>query len=126
MAALSAGTYTLPASQTQVRGRAVTLPYPFGTADLPQRFGHSLDPAALQTIPFLVGVGADDRNPADLPRQWDPYLGDTRVARAEAFTRRMGELGVPIQLNLFPGVDHSVTDEMCNRALAFIAALPPL
>ena len=126
VAALSAGTYTLPVPQAEVNGRPVALTYPFGTADLQERFGRGFDGAALQRIPFWIGVGANDRNPADLPRQWDPFMGDTRVARAEAFTRRMADLGVPIQLSLFPGVDHSITDEMRNRAIDFIAALPPL
>jgi predicted esterase len=120
--AFSAGSYTLPMSQTRVQNRAVRLAYPFGTADLNDRFGRPFDSAALQRIPFLVGVGADDRNPGDLPRQWDPYIGNNRVARAEAFTQRLTDIGVPAELALFPGVGHALTDPMRARALDFIAA----
>jgi predicted esterase len=123
VAALSAGTYTLPLSQTEVDGHAVTLRYPFGTADIGERFGRQFDPTALRGIPFWIGVGAEDRNPADLPRQWDPYLGTNRVARAEAFAQRLREGGTPVQLALVPGVGHSITEEMDTRALDFIAGL---
>jgi hypothetical protein len=59
--------------------------YLSGPADLRERFGRRSDAATLRAIPFLIDMGADDRSPADLPRQWDPYLGDSRVARVQAF-----------------------------------------
>jgi predicted esterase len=121
VAAFSAGSYTLPTGQAEVEGRPVALAYPFGTADLSERFGRPFDTAALRTIPFLVGVGGDDRNPADLPRQWDAYLGDHRVARAESFTQRLSDLGVRAELAVFPGVGHVHTDAMRARALDFLA-----
>src|SRR5262249_21784394 len=96
---------------------------PFGTADLRERFGRSLDLEALRHIPFWLAVGGDDRNPTDLPRQWDPYLGDSRLARAQAFAQRLADAGVPVTLNVFPGVGHGITDEMGTRALDFIAGL---
>jgi predicted esterase len=122
--AFSAGSYTLPASRARVENRDVALTYPLGTADVQERFGRRFDSAALQRIPFLVGVGADDRNPADLPRQWDAHLGDNRLARAEAIVGRLTNLGVPAELAIFPGVGHSLTDAMRGRAIDFIAALP--
>ena len=70
-------------------------------------------------------MGAEDRNPADLPRQWDPYLGNTRVARAESMSAQFAALGVPVQLNVFPGVGHALTDEIGTRAMDFIAARGP-
>jgi predicted esterase len=123
VAALSAGSYTLPQSQLEVNGQAVTLRYPFGTADLRERFGRDFNPSALGGIQFWVAVGASDNNPNDLPRQWDPYLGNNRVARAEAFAQRLREVGAPTQLALFPGVGHAVTEEMTARALDFIDSL---
>jgi pimeloyl-ACP methyl ester carboxylesterase len=123
VAMLSAGTYTLPLPQIEVDGRRVPLPYPFGTADLRERFGRAPDLTALQQVPFLVGVGGEDRNPAEVPHQWDPYIGATRVERAATFARRLAEIGVPVEFVVFPGVGHAVTDEMRARALDFVAAL---
>src|SRR6185437_14401199 len=83
VASLSAGTYTLPEDSADVNGDGSPddLPLPFGTADMPQWVGHALDADGLRHVEFLVCVGADDNNPGDLPRQWDPLLGRTRVAR---------------------------------------------
>jgi predicted esterase len=124
VASLSAGTYTLPLSTAEIEGRPVSLAYPFGAADLRERFGRDLNVSALRQVAFWVGVGAEDRNPADLPRQWDPYLGNTRVSRAEAFVRRVNEVGANAQLAVFPGVGHGLTEQMVTQALDFIAALP--
>jgi acetyl esterase/lipase len=68
-------------------------------------------------------VGGDDRDAAEVPRQWDPYVGDNRVARAETFARRLAEAGAPVEFTLFPEVGHALTDEMQARALDFLAAL---
>jgi predicted esterase len=125
VAALSAGTYTLPLSRTEVNGQAVTLRYPFGTADVKERFGREFNADALRGIPFWVAVGADDRNSADVPRQWDPYLGNNRVARAEAFAQWLQDNGVRVQLSVFPGVGHAMSDEERMRALDFFASLEP-
>lgn len=121
VAAISAGTYTLPLSTLEVEGRTVRLPYPFGVADLRERFGREFHAAALRDIPFWIGVGANDNNPADVPRQWDPYLGTTRVERAQAFARQLAELGAPVQLTIFEGLDHAVSDEVRLKALDFLA-----
>jgi predicted esterase len=125
VAAVAPGTYTLPLSAVEVEGRRVALPFPFGVADLAERFGRPLDLAALRRVPFWVGVGEADSNPDDVPDQWDPYIGTTRVARAEAFVRRLADLGVAAQLTTFPGLGHTLTDEMHARAMDFIATLPP-
>jgi len=123
VAALSAGTYTLPLSQTRVEGQTVTLRYPFGVADLKDRFGREFNADALRQIPFWIGVGGQDTNPTDLPRQWDPYLGTTRVARAQAFAQHLRDAGVSVQLSVIPGVDHAISDEERARALDFFATL---
>src|SRR5207245_2237300 len=52
VAAVSAGAYTLPGRTAVVNGRSVSIPYPFGTADLRDRFGRDLDVSALQRVPF--------------------------------------------------------------------------
>ncbi|MBX5492689.1 MAG: hypothetical protein IRZ14_16180 [Chloroflexi bacterium] len=123
VAAISAGTYTLPFSSLEVDGQSVRLNYPFGIADLRERFGREFQPAALRDIPFWIGVGANDNNPADLPRQWDPYLGTTRVERAQTFARRVAELGAPVELTVFEGMDHAIGDEVRLKALDFLASV---
>lgn len=124
VAALSAGTYTLP-SASGPQGRAAAFPY--GVADMPRLVGHTLDPGLLKAIPFMVGVGSEDNNPQGLPRSWDPYIGTTRVQRAQAFQQAMRALGAPVQLALFKGAQHALTAEMRNRASSFLRAIaaPP-
>jgi predicted esterase len=124
VAAVAPGSYTLPLATTEVEGRSERLPYPFGLADLGERFGRRFDLAALRQVPFWVGIGDLDRDPADVPRRWDPYLGDNRLARAERFAQRLRSLGVSAEVSYFPGVGHALTDEMHARALTFLAALP--
>src|SRR5205085_11930421 len=63
VAALSAGTYTLPT--------AAGLSFPYGVKDLAQYAGRAFDAARFGNVQFWVGVGGQDTNPADLPRQWD-------------------------------------------------------
>jgi predicted esterase len=125
VAAISAGTYTLPLAEMTVNGQRVPLRFPFGVADLRQRFGRAFDVAALQPVRFWVAVGGEDRNPDEVPRQWDPYVGHTRVERAEQFVQRLTDAGLSAELAVFPGVGHELTDEMRARALDFIGALRP-
>src|SRR5712692_3126097 len=79
VAALSAGTYTLPL----VAGPQGGMSFPFGVKDLAQYGGSAFDPARFDGVQFWVGVGGQDNNPADLPRQWDTYEGTTRLQRAQ-------------------------------------------
>ena len=125
VAAIAAGTYTLPLAEMTVQGQRVPLRFPFGVADLSERFGRAFDGAAVQHIPFWVAVGADDRNMEEVPRQWDPYVGRTRVERAQQFVQCLTDAGISAQLTIFPGVGHELTDTIRTQALDFIAALPP-
>jgi poly(3-hydroxybutyrate) depolymerase len=120
VAALSAGTYTLPAETFVGENGSLALPYPFGTADLTERFGRPLDRSALRRVAFWFGVGDLDRDPADVPRQWDRYVGDNRVARAETIARRLGEMGAPVEFALIPNLGHALSDEAQERALDFL------
>jgi len=120
VAALSAGTYTLP----QTTGAQVS--FPFGLKDLSQYAGHAFDPQRFTGIPFWVGVGGQDTNAADLPRQWDTIEGTTRVQRAQAFEAAMQRLGANSVLRVFGNARHEVTPEMRLAACAFLgnAMLP--
>ncbi|HVA24005.1 MAG TPA: hypothetical protein VMW62_06380 [Chloroflexota bacterium] len=127
VASLSAGTYTLPEDSADIDGDGDpdVLPLPFGTSDMSQWVGHALDTQGLRRVQFLVCVGGDDTNPGDLPRQWDPLLGRTRVARAQAFARTLDLLRVPAQLAVFPGAKHQLTLAMASRVGAFFEKLQP-
>jgi pimeloyl-ACP methyl ester carboxylesterase len=118
VAALSAGTYTLP----QTSGPA----FPYGLKDLPTYAGHVFNPTLFTGIPFYVGVGGQDTNAAELPRQWDTIEGTTRVQRAQAFADAMQKLGANSVLRVFGNTGHAISSEMRQAACAFLgnAMLP--
>ncbi len=116
VAALSAGTYTLPLSS----GPQGTMSFPFGVKDLAQYAGTAFDSARFDGIQFWVGVGGLDTNAADLPRQWDTYEGTTRLQRAQAFEAAMQQLGASSILRVFGDARHEVTSEMRLAACAFL------
>ncbi|MGI9147239.1 MAG: alpha/beta fold hydrolase [Chloroflexota bacterium] len=123
VAALSAGTYTLPQSAGPNGGMS----FPFGVKDLATYTGQSFDSTQFGAIPFWIGVGGLDTNPADLPRQWDTYEGTTRVQRAQAFEDAMQQLGASSVLRVFGDARHEVTSEMRLAACKFLGgAVPPL
>ena len=116
VAALAAGTYTLPLST----GPEGNMSFPFGVKDLAQYGGRPFDPARFGAVQFWVGVGGQDTNPADLPRQWDKYEGTTRLQRAQAFEAAMRQLGASAVLRVFKDAKHEVTSEMRLDACTFL------
>ena len=82
--------------------------------------GRAFDSARFGSVQFWVGVGGQDNNPADVPRQWDPYEGNTRVQRAQAFEAAMQQLGAAASLHVFGSARHEVTRDMGNAACAFL------
>jgi pimeloyl-ACP methyl ester carboxylesterase len=115
VAALSAGTYTLPQSNGG-------LSFPYGVKDLAQYAGHAFDPSHFDLVQFWVGVGGQDTNAADLPRQWDSIEGTTRVQRAQAFEAAMMRLGANSVLRVFGDAKHDVTSEMRLAACTFLGS----
>jgi pimeloyl-ACP methyl ester carboxylesterase len=121
VAALSAGTYTLPLTHDASSGRP--LEFPFGMANMARDVsGSAFDRGAFKRVPVWIGVGANDTNPNDVPNAWDPYIGDDRLDRARAYARALRDLGVPVILDVFPGAGHATTEEMRATALAALAA----
>jgi pimeloyl-ACP methyl ester carboxylesterase len=116
VAALSAGTYTLPLSS----GPQGSMNFPFGVHDMADFTGATFDSGRFGSVQFWVGVGGLDNNPDDLPRQWDAYEGKTRVQRAQAFEAAMQQLGVTASLHIFNNARHEVTRDMSNAACAFL------
>ncbi|MBV9324089.1 MAG: alpha/beta fold hydrolase [Chloroflexi bacterium] len=120
VAALSAGTYTLPLEQDPRTGQPLV--FPFGVADLASYTGgQAFDAAAFARVPVWLGVGAHDDQPGAVPRAWDGYLGDNRVDRARAFAASLGELGNSAALVVFPDTEHTLTEAMRADACAALA-----
>ena len=90
-------------------------------ADLVLVVGQPFDPWELRSVDFWVAVGTNDTNPAEVPRQFDPFQGDDRLDRAQAFVTALGALDVSAQLAVFPGVPHALTPAMEGAAIAFLA-----
>jgi pimeloyl-ACP methyl ester carboxylesterase len=116
VAALSAGTYTLP----NTVGAGGNLNFPFGVQDMDHYAGHAFDPQRFDNVAFWVGVGGQDSNPGDVPRQWDSIEGSTRVQRARAFESAARQLGASVQLHVFGDARHELTGEMRSAACDFL------
>src|SRR5947209_4553689 len=114
VAAVSAGTYTLPSDSAD---------FPYGVADVARDDGGlQFNPQQFLGVPVWIGVGALDTNPADVPHAWDAYIGKNRVERARTFARTLQQLGGDASLTVFPGADHGLTQQMCTQALDDLAA----
>jgi dienelactone hydrolase len=119
--AYSAGTYTLPMASADIDldGNPDTLLFPYGIADLGTRIGHPVDRVQVRQVRFLIGVGANDNRPGDVPRQWDRYVGKSRVERAQQFHSVLKKSGSNCTLKVFPGTGHEVTQDMLALAEVF-------
>jgi pimeloyl-ACP methyl ester carboxylesterase len=111
VAAVSAGTYTLPLANDASTGKA--LEFPFGIANLSQTDGgKAFNASTFKSVPIWVGVGGADNQATDVPAAWTPYIGSTRVDRARHFTQTLEALGGDVSLTVFPNTDHTLTDQM--------------
>jgi pimeloyl-ACP methyl ester carboxylesterase len=120
VAAVSAGTYTLPAARDAATGQPLN--FPFGVANLAvSDGGTAFDARLFKGVPIWIGVGALDDNPADVPHQWDPYIGDDRRERAERFAEMLQTEGGNVTLQVFDGVSHGLTDDVRTAGCAALA-----
>jgi pimeloyl-ACP methyl ester carboxylesterase len=111
VAAVSAGTYTLPEATDPSSGQA--LDFPYGVANLAQTDGgQGFNASGFDSVPIWIGVGGADNNSADVPSAWTPYIGSTRVQRAKEFTQALQSQGADVSLTVFPNTDHTLTDQM--------------
>jgi hypothetical protein len=124
VASFSCGTFTLPYRSMPGDPNRV-LPFPYGVGDLERYTGRPFDVDAMRQVSFLIGVGAGDNQAADVPRQWDPYLGQNRVERAQNYQQALQSLGVRADLRLFQNSVHLETDEMRAQAMAYLSSLTP-
>jgi pimeloyl-ACP methyl ester carboxylesterase len=120
VAAMSAGTYTLPTGRRSGVETSDRLVFPFGTADLAARAGRTVEIDRLASVRFWVAVGADDNRAEDVPRQWDALLGKTRLQRAESFAGALESQGAPTELVVYKGLGHTMSAEMVRGATGFV------
>jgi predicted esterase len=120
VALFSAGSYTLPMSNMTVSGTSTTMNLPFGVANLQKYTSTPFNLDAFKKVPFFIGVGGADNNPADTPRDWDAYQGQTRIARAQAFGNALQGLGMDGSVTVYPNVGHDVTNDMRAQAMSFL------
>jgi pimeloyl-ACP methyl ester carboxylesterase len=121
VAAVSAGTYTLPFDRG-ADGKLIQ--FPFGVSDWPTITGHEFSRTRfIEDTHFWLGVGTEDNNPNDLPRAWDQYLGTTRVQRARAFQEALHQLGARSVLVAFRGERHVLSPDMAASACSFLRGL---
>ncbi|MHB1133365.1 MAG: alpha/beta hydrolase, partial [Chloroflexota bacterium] len=123
VAAMAAGTYTLPQTTWQdPDGTATTLNMPYGVADLQSYSGLPFRVEPLRQVSFWIAVGSSDHQAQDVPRSWDKYIGDCRVDRATSFVDALERQGVPVTLQEFANTQHVETAEMRAMALQFLAS----
>lgn len=120
VAMMSAGSYTLPAETNVKDKNTLVLPFPYGVGDAQQCVGKAVDWRQVQRISFWIAVGEKDNRASDVPRAFDPYVGKTRVERAQAFQAALKTIGVDVHLTIFPNADHEITTEMRRDAMQFL------
>lgn len=120
VAAFSAGTYTLPKTTWKDGNRDSRLTYPFGVGDIDKYCGKPFDLQAVKNVRFLIGVGADDHAATDVPRNWDKYIGDCRLDRAQSFAQALRDAGVRVEKVEFPGTPHVETVAMRDTGVDFL------
>ena len=120
VAALSAGTYTVPVGSMRTASGETQAPLPYGVADLEQRTGRPVDLQRLRSVRFLIAVGARDDHEADVPRQWDPYIGKNRVERAQRYSAVLAELACETQLEVVPNAGHEIVAGMMEHVNGFL------
>jgi pimeloyl-ACP methyl ester carboxylesterase len=95
-------------------------PFPFGVRGLGERLERPIDVAAIRRIRWWVGVGGADADPRDTARAWDRFLGQTRVERAEQLAGVLRRDGSAVELQVFPGVGHTITAEVRQQVADFL------
>ncbi|HEY3082422.1 MAG TPA: alpha/beta hydrolase-fold protein [Chloroflexota bacterium] len=126
VAAMSAGTYTLPTDRQTAGEDLGSLPFPFGTADLGTRLGRRVELDRISSVDFWIAVGADDNRAEDVPRQWDALLGKTRLQRAESFAQAIKNTGAPTELVVYQDLGHNMSAEMVRGATGFVERITGL
>jgi predicted esterase len=124
VAMVSAGTYTIPQETFSTADGTRALPFPYGVSNMQELFGQPFDGETFAHIPFWIAVGARDNDPAEVPQQWTPYVGRSRLERAQRFGDWLQSAGCNVEVQVFEGVGHGETEQVRSAALDFLARLP--
>jgi dienelactone hydrolase len=104
------------------------LRYPIGIDDFSQVSGHKLDLKDLRKVPLFVFMGdADDNDSVPFDDSYDevdrelifPLFGKTPVERWSISQQLYKDAGLKAEFKLYPGVKHTVNEEMRNDIRAF-------
>jgi dienelactone hydrolase len=105
------------------------LRYPIGIADFKKVTGKKLDLKALRKVPLFVFVGdSDDNDSVPFDDSYDqedrdlinPLLGKTPVSRWPISEKLYKQAGLNAEFKLYPGVKHTVNEQMRNDIRAFL------
>ena len=105
------------------------LRYPIGVADFREVTGTEVDMRELRRVPFMIFMGDNDDNDAvpygDAYENEDravifPLFGLTPIERWEAAKNMYTQAGLNAEFKLYPGVGHTVTNEMKDDVRAFL------
>lgn len=83
------------------------VPWWLGTADLAELFGTELDLPALRRVPVQMIVGAEDTETWEIAEPGIDAGGDTRVERLRTLRDNWEAHGIPVRLEIVPGMGHS-------------------
>jgi len=120
LAISSAGAYTLPAASIGEGANALDARFPYGVSNFSDVFDVAFDADAFARVPVWIGVGERDNIDADVPREWDPYLGRNRRERADKYAASLSRSGSQALLQIIPGVAHEETSEIRAAAIRFL------
>ena len=120
VAALSAGTYTLPLRSVSTPAGPAAAMMPFGVANLEELAGRGVDQLRMAGVRYLIEVGGSDNKDGDVPRQWDTFVGKNRVERATTYAAVLKDLGCETSLVVVPGAGHELNGAMMEQATSFL------
>lgn len=99
-----------------------SLAWPEGTGDTGQRFGITVDPAAVARVPVLLVIGGDDDGRADLAAMGDH--GRSRPEQLDRLAESLTRHGAAVRQVVVPGVGHSAAGTRPPVVEFFTGLLP--
>jgi hypothetical protein len=95
-------------------------PFPFGVRGFGERVGRPIEPAAIHSVRWWVGVGAEDVDPTQTSRAWDRFIGKTRLERAERLSLILRRDGSSVETVVFDAAGFEIRPEMRQAVAEFL------